>query len=253
MDGYFIVVGDDYAAFAKNTGVLTVSQLIQRLRDPARWRGDERVVIGQGIDESIRALIHVTLQARHVHEVQDIDELALLELTHKRLRGHVLITAPRKVADREYRFSLALNDRSDRLSDHVTGQHVGAMLLLEAARQAMIVCLECEYVTDQNRNYGLILERYNSTYHHYAFPLPTSIDVTLRELRPHTPAERQIPTQLDIVFSQAGIRVCEMQLDVTLYEAALLAKVETMKARKLIETLCSAEERRLLASAGEPA
>ena len=235
MNDFCIVVGNDYAAFANNECVFTVSQLMYQVENPLNWSGEEHVVIGQGIEESTRALLKVALQNRGVENIDDLDDLVPVDLTHKRSRKNVLISEPRRIAKGKYGFRLALDDGSDRLSDHVTGQHIGAMLLLEAARQATVVTLEYEYQTQAGPRYGFILERFNSTFSNYVFPLPTSIAVILREKG--SPLDKIIAIELIISFTQAGEEVCEMLLDVKLFASASLEKVEARKARTIINTL----------------
>jgi hypothetical protein len=50
----------------------------------------------------------------------------------------VLITAPQRIAQQTFRCELAVNDSQDRLSDHVTGEQIGGMLLMKVARQVTI-------------------------------------------------------------------------------------------------------------------
>lgn len=230
-DKLYLVIGDDYAAFATDGNVVTVSELTKEIANCHPWRGDEIIVFGQGISESARNELKLALESCNVSRIDEIDVLAPLHLTHKKDRDNILITRPRNIAPKRYQFDLALNDRLDRLSDHVTGQHVGAMLLMEAARQSVIATLECEYASRR----GLILDHFNSQFFNYAFPVPTLLTVTLMEIGEKS--ENYISTVLTIEFQQAGKRICEMQLDVKLYEPALLEKVEARRARQTLDML----------------
>ncbi|NRR33514.1 hypothetical protein HSX11_25390 [Oxalobacteraceae bacterium] len=231
-----IVVGDDYAHFANsNSGVLTASELLRQIDQPDRWSGADRVVLGQGMAEATRAELVAALRARQVGLVEDLDTLAPLQLTHKHHRENVLITEPRNITALCYQFNLVLNEINDRLSDHVTGQHVGAMLLMEAARQAVVASLECEYSRHSAVPLGFVLERFNSRFDNYVFPLPTAMTVTIVERSGKQ--DKNVAASLTIVFQQAGLQVCEMLMDVTLFETQVLDKIESRKARKSVDVL----------------
>lgn len=234
-DKIHIVVGNDYAEFAKHRNVLTILDMMLALRDTERWTGDESVIIGQGISDDEREMLRAALRVRRIHCIEEPGRLVPLQLTHKSNRDNVLISEPRKIAEGRYQFNFTLNDILDRLSDHVTGQHVGAMLLMEAARQAVIVTLEEEYCIASGTQQGLILERFHSQFDNYVFPLPASMLVVAEEM--DSGDDRHTSVVLTIAFYQAGQQVCEMLLDVKLYEAALLEKVENLKARKTIDML----------------
>jgi hypothetical protein len=233
-----IVVGDDYARFAEcNSDVVTTSAMMTRLQDPSLWQGRHKVLLGQGISERTRLAMMAALEELGVDDVQPVDPSSPLQLTHKRSKGHVLITEPCRMADQAYRFGLLLDAQNDRLSDHVTGQHVGAMLLMEAARQAVVATLECAYVQPRGTPLGLVLERFDSSFQNYAFPLPTQLTVTVTEREGRQ--SRNIAVSLDVAFEQAGLQVCRMVLDVNLIEAAVLDAIETRKARKCVDLLRS--------------
>lgn len=81
------------------------------------WSGQECVIIGQGIDETIRESLRSQLALSGVTCISHIDALAPLALTHKRSRSAVLIGAPRRTGPRCYEYGFVMNDVLDRLSD----------------------------------------------------------------------------------------------------------------------------------------
>lgn len=228
----YFVVGDDYQQFASNENVLTESELMDVLDSGTKWHPDDRVVCGQGLSLTARKNISQALLRHGIASPSPSAMPAPAEQTHKKTLDHVLVSAPVQVLPRTYQFDLLVGDECDRLSDHVTGQHLGAMLLLEAARQAVIVTLEQEYSAGQKGKWGLILEKYNSQYTNYAFPLPTQLTVEVSESGKIS--KRQIPVSLAMAFEQAGRTISHMSMDVLLYDTALLNKVEARGAREAL-------------------
>jgi hypothetical protein len=229
-----MVVGDSYSSFANRPNVFTFSQFMQELKNLNNWSGDEQIVIGQGINEDMREMMRSVFQFCEVSNVSHLDPLASLELTHKREKSSILITEPNQITSMCYEFGFIINDIQDRLSDHVTGQHVGAMLLMEAARQAGIAAIECQWLTGLDTRWGFILENFNARFDNYAFPMPTSITVNLKEL---TKTDSQILIELNIEFHQAGKKFSQMRLDARLYQVAVLEKLEKRRADQAISSL----------------
>ena len=235
INNFYLVVGDDYAAFANNDHVMTVSELIRELDASDNWSGEEQFVIGQGISNNTREMLKHALNANGISNVDHLNHLVETHMTHKKELENVLISEPCKINNNQYQFELMLNDKKDRLSDHVTNQHVGAMLLMEAARQAVIVSLEYEFPKEDGNKYGLILERFDSKFDSYVFPLPTQMIVRLEEQAEQSKKQKFII--LTITFFQAGNKICKMQLDVKKYESSPLKKLESRRARQVVDLL----------------
>jgi hypothetical protein len=233
--GFFLVVGDVYESFANNENVITATAFMRALQDQSRWFGDERIMIGQGLGANELHQIRELLHCRAISNVTHCGDLVPLHLTHKRNTDHVLISSPKKIAPHRYEYGLALNDRKDRLCDHVTGQHIGAMQLMEAARQAMIATLEYEYVDGTGKRIGLILERFDSRFENYVFPLPASMSVNIVERK--TVNDNHLSVTIVIRIIQAGQAMCQMELDLTLYDMSLLGKIEARRAKRAVATL----------------
>jgi len=233
-ENIFVVVGDSFASFAERPNVMTVSQLQQWLEAGDMWSGQESVIIGQGIDEAVRESLRSQLTLSGVACISHIDALAPLALTHKRSRAAVLIGAPHRTEPRCYEYGFIMNDMLDRLSDHVTGQHIGAIVLMEAARQATIASIECEWIAGQSVPQGFILESFNARFHTYVFPLPTTLRVRM-DLREQT--DTQIGIALAIEFHQAGKCVSQMELDVRLLHSAVLNRIEIRRAAQALDTV----------------
>lgn len=240
MEGYnnsdfFLVVGDAYELFANNENVMTASAFMRALNEPSCWVGNEQVVIGQGVSASELSKIFEMLKFREIKNISHFGDLVPLHLTHKRHTDHVLISSPKKVTSHCYEYSLVLNDRMDRLCDHVTGQHIGAMQFLEAARQAMIATLEYEYMESTGKHIGLILERFDSKFENYVFPLPISMSVNVIE---RMTAKNNHPSVTVLIgIFQVGRRMCQIEMDITLYDITLLGKIEVRNAKRAITTL----------------
>lgn len=234
-DNTLVVVGDDYANFADQEGVLTLTSMYEKLLSDQNWPDKSaQIIMGQGISYHDREFLTHTLKKRKVNQYFPIAKTASLNATHKRSDENVLITDFRKCQNKHYQFDLSLTDKVDRLSDHVTGKHVGAMLLMEAARQATIAVLEDEYCQVGDNQYGLILDRFDSQFTGYLFPLPTTLSTSIEELRS---SSKNITVVVKTSVSQCGVEIANISLDVTLCVSKVLNKIESRRAQGAIKEL----------------
>lgn len=231
----YVIVGDDYKNFAQQAGVFTVSAFYQTMLDDQEWpEQDAQVIMGQGIGYNDRDFIASALNKRGVDNFFPIAPLANLQDTHKCTPENIMITAPRKRDRLCYEFDLTITDKVDRLSDHVTGKHVGAMLLMEAARQATIVVLEEAYCKAAAEKFSLVLDKFESKFEAYLFPLPTTLTTSIYEIKV---SPKNICVIVTSVVKQGEAEIATISLDVTLCSASTLDKIEDRKSQAAVRDL----------------
>lgn len=228
----FIIVGDDYKSFAQQAGVFTVSAFYQLMLNDQSWPDSSaQIILGQGIGYNDRDFIASALAKRGVENFYPYASLASLQDTHKRSNENVMITEPRKLDRLAYEFDLTITDKVDRLSDHVTGKHVGAMLLMEAARQATIVVLEEAYSKHSGEKFSMVLDKFESKFEAYLFPLPTTLTTRIYEIKV---SPKNICVIVTSVVTQGGNEIAIISLDVTLCVSQTLDKIEERKAQSAV-------------------
>lgn len=231
-----IIVGDEYAALAKHEGVYSVSQVWHELSLPADMDIDQ-VYFGLGVDETECSNLNEALLRRGARCIEGLASLVETKLTHKVNRAHVLVAGGQRLRERSYAYDLFLDTAQDRLCDHVTGQHVSGMLLMEAGRQAATVSLGQQYPSKPSHEWEMVLENITASFSNYAFPIPTSIRVDISENS--EPTEKQIDVSIFLIFRQVEQDICNIRFDVKLCEKGMLLKIEDRKARRVIDTLLS--------------
>ncbi len=234
-ENYYVIVGNDYARFADQPDVYTVSDFFENMTASRDWPGSDAIVVmGQGIGLRDREFIDSCLKKKDISCTYAIPTLATTEETHKHSEENILITSPQRLGAFNYRFDLAITDKLDRLSDHVTGRHVGAMLLMEAARQATIAALDLEYSKAGDQAYGLILDRFDSQFTGYLFPLRATLTTVIEEKET---ASKNISVAVKTTVSQCGADIAVLVLDVTLCGTSLLDKIEQRKSQMAVKQL----------------
>ena len=157
-----------------------------------------------------------------------------LAITHKATADYVLIGAPRCVGPGLYKTELEIGSGTDRLADHVTGQHIGGMLLVEAARQFGIAAIETEYAANGEMSYGFAWNSLSVRFLSYAFPVPTELTVQLTRNENQT-RRNQHSIALAFRIVQCGQVVAEVSIETTLLEKAVLSKLESRRGAQIAE------------------
>ncbi|NED10513.1 AfsA-related hotdog domain-containing protein [Streptomyces sp. SID9124] len=177
-----IAVGDRFEDFLANRGTVPVSELIARLR-AGELTETLSVGIGQGLSAGQLAEIRA-LAEEHGPAVSlgkgGVPEPAEQRLTHKHDAKNVLIGPVGQTGEKRFVADLVIDERVEVLEDHLTGQHIPAITLLEAARQMWTVVTEQFFVTGPEKT-RFVISSVNSEFHSFVFPLPATAQYELLE------------------------------------------------------------------------
>ncbi|OUS01158.1 hypothetical protein A9Q81_09875 [Gammaproteobacteria bacterium 42_54_T18] len=231
----YIIVGDDYHMFSNGVSVVTATEFYEMLSQPNLHRLEgSTILLGQGISTNVRRNLLKHLDAHNVTDIVTSRVPAACDLTHKITEDNALISNPRVQSKLHHEYDLIINDKIDRLSDHVTGLHIGAMPLMEAVRQATICILELAYITDKLK-FGLVLNSYRSDFVGYLFPVGATLNVTINEVDMSSKTKFNVVVNTDVM--QCGSKVAAIGLDVTLIIKSKLDDIEAKRAKRLLNKL----------------
>ncbi|OKO99466.1 AfsA-related hotdog domain-containing protein [Xenorhabdus eapokensis] len=182
---YIVVVGDRFTEFSENNNVLTFSQVLKFL-SAAQCEDDYQVIFGQGlskenIEEFKNLLRHgdtdKTLLLNKIHLLRETTRN-----THKHKVENVLISETIKTGVVSYQCHLLIDDGCAEMADHVTGQHIQGMVLLEACRQ-MVNSVSERFLIKTGSEKSFVLHAMNSEFKEYLFPVASSMEMTIRHFR----------------------------------------------------------------------
>jgi hypothetical protein len=194
-------------------------------------RADTAIVVGQGL----------TAEQRHHVErlVADADGArfavapprpAELDLVHKRVAKNVMITEPVRLGPDRFAVRLAVDERTETLEDHLTGQHIPAVALTEAARQTWTAVTEVFLLDDATRS-RFVVNEFRATFRSYVFPLPATIEYTLVG-RKRDSVQEQFHCEIAII--QGGTVAATFDASYRVIPLAFCEKQEAMAARQAI-------------------
>lgn len=226
----WMVTDDVFAEFNRECGAIDVTELRRRL-EVGDIAVDDCFLAGQGLTEAscaeIEAAAHHLGHAgafsywRHGSDARR----APRSLTHKHQPQNSMISVPQKCMDGSYRSDLLISSGNELISDHVTGQHVQGMVLVEACRQMFIAVSEMCHMDHQNGRLGyVVFNRMEASFMAFTFPIPARVEY--REVSRGEPRPDRLAISAELTVIQNDRATTKLNVDYTLFASDRLKQKE---------------------------
>jgi len=185
MEDKVLIVGDRFYEFARNDGVITISELEDWMESKKSDFKNYVYELGQGLsDNRIKHLLETAekYNCRDLFKFNNLNKCGIKQV-HKRRPENSMLSVPVRITENTYEADLHIDDASELMIDHVSGQHVQGMVLIEAARQAILAITEEFYSEDITGAVSFVWEGINVEYKAYAFPIKTQILLSVDSLK----------------------------------------------------------------------
>lgn len=222
------VVGDRFEEFLALPGTVAASLLLELLRTgEAR---PLRITVGQGLTgEQLTELDGLVAAGRCVLATQrQVPQPVERAVTHKTYDKNVLIGDLEALGEGRYRAPLVLDERVEVLEDHLTGLHIPAVTLLEAARQTWTAVTE-RYLVGAEPSTRFVIGHVNSTFLNLVFPLPAHLEYRPVR-RERGPVGEAIGFTVEV--QQTGRIAARFEAEIRAIPQRFAVKQETMAARQ---------------------
>ncbi|MEV3938067.1 AfsA-related hotdog domain-containing protein [Glycomyces sp. NPDC049804] len=226
-----MVVGDRFEEFLTHPGTIGVSAMLEFLRIGA-GDGPPKITVGQGLTgEQLAELDKFAETGRCVLSTQDhVPQPVERAVTHKVYEKNVLIGDLERVGEGRYRTPLVLDERVEVLEDHLTGLHIPAVTLLEAARQTWTAVTE-RYLIEPEPKSRFVISHVNSTFLNFVFPIPAQLEYRLRS-KEKGPVGHVIAFTVEI--QQTGRIAARFEAEIRVIPERFAEKQEAMAARQTL-------------------
>lgn len=234
-----LVVGDKFAAYARGKDVITLSNLrgLLTLSIPLlSHQGRTVLVPGQGLnEEAVNQLLEEASQSPNLSDFDfslwhNLPKRAPVALTHKHRPENVLVSTPTRLNATDFQMHLMVDEDCELMGDHLSGQHVQGMVLIEAARQGMLAITEAYLIPENGIDYSFVFEALSVQYSHYTFPLGAVIEAKMIECSTDNP--KRLHFAAETVVKQCGQTVSEFTMSFSAMERSRINKREGMMASK---------------------
>lgn len=230
LDDTLVVVGDRFEEFLTNRRTISASALLWALRTH-NFPDDLSIVVGQGLSEHHRAALRdiVANADKPVRVFGAIPERAAPPLTHKRNPRNILVSDPVRVDDTHFVADLVLDEDVEVLADHLTGQHIPAITLAEAARQMWTAVTERCFPAADGEGRRFVIASFGAAFHRFVFPLPATVHYELRE---RTAGAVDETFRCVVTVQQDGQLAAEIEATYRVIPESIARKQEAMAARQ---------------------
>lgn len=234
-----LVVGDKFSSFALGKDAITVSQLKGLMalpHDMLPFTGRVKLIPGQGMGEQCISdiLLMASRLDRHAKFDfslwQQLPARAPREITHKHQLENTLISTPVQIAQDLYEMHFLIDENSELMSDHQSGQHVQGMLLIEAVRQATVAITELFFLSQAEGSFAFVLNNMSVKYNNFSFPLPAKIHCRISDKLADLPKRLNFSIEADVV--QCGTSVSTLHFEIAAMDKERIFKQENRQALK---------------------
>lgn len=236
------IVGNKFREFSRNDGVVTIGDFAEMARTGTfeSLPTGCRLVAGQGVREAELQAIHD--QARWALSARNIDIGPALRrgarasrlLTHKHRIQNAIISHPTRIDENHFEALLLLDERSELMTDHQTGQHIQGMILIEAARQLFLAVTE-EYFIGQavHDRYYFVINNLDVKFKGFVFPVDATLGYEIVSKDIQNPARMRFDTVVSVL--QGGACVTEVAFGFTAFYASKIEEKEQQQAVSLLD------------------
>jgi hypothetical protein len=237
-----LIVSDKFHNFATRKDVITKSELYNLLqaenvvfpkKDPIY------LIPGQGFSENdVKNILNLALSAKNASYFdfsmwQSLPKRASSQLTHKYKKENILISEPERVSCDEFSMNVLIDESCEMMRDHQTGLHVQGIILLEASRQGYLAIIEKFFSSAAMDKKYFIFNSMNVNYNRFAFPLPATLKVIIREKDLSNSKKQQATMDMEII--QCGNCSASFSLDMTIMANKRIAIMETKLASQSLD------------------
>ena len=235
-----VVVGDIFKNLCDEQRVLNYSDVIDKIK--LGDVGNVHLALEQGICEDqyqeMLTLLELYDHSKTISISSYFDEVSRCpaNFTHKSKVVNTLISDPGKLDDKNYYSYLLINENCADLSDHVTGQHLQGMLLMEAARQMTLAITEKYFIEQEFHNkVSFITHSSEIKFHEYAFPVSTRIDYRIIKHRGVFKNTGEFTVAIGFVQNEIVVSECYYKFSVL--DKKFVCEKEKISAKSIINNL----------------
>lgn len=182
-----LVVGEKFKQFADHSKVINIHAFEEIIRTALSNNLCYKVHFGQGINKKQIQQLFTLVYDYNAHDFFDFQEIDRYHKKASRLHTHkfnnknILISDPIQINENDYTAWLQIDDRCIDISDHLTGQHIQGMVLIEAARQ-MVNSVTEKYLIDRTEEkHRFIADKIQSVFHSFVFPMESLLTLRVRK------------------------------------------------------------------------
>jgi A-factor biosynthesis hotdog domain len=228
-----VVVGDRFFNFTETENVISATTA-ERMIGDTKTPGNVRLHLGQGVSLGrVERLISIAKQHQKAWMLAFSHiKKAGSKLVHKHNPRNSLLGIPERINQNLYSVDVYLNDECAEMSDHLTGQHIQGMVLVEAARQAFLAITEVFYLKDNAPSSYFVINKMDTEYKRFVFPVAIRISYEVVEHVPGKNGSHRFKVMMSLM--QNDQVCCIVKVEFSTYDAAFIKTKEKTLAHEAV-------------------
>jgi len=232
------IVGDKFTGFSENDNVITISDFEKIMIKGNIESTCQFYRIGQGV--SYERTSNIYKNTSHLNDCGIfVDDKSFdksgRHLVHKHNSANSMIGFPSKLSKFLYAADVHIDDRCSELDDHITGQHISGMVLVEACRQMFLAVTELFYLNEFDNNFYFVIKRNSVEYKKFVFPIDVHINYEVLDYKVIKSGVLSFNVSMDVVqCDEVCATVC---YEFVVYDELLILNKEAVKAKEIIKSL----------------
>jgi len=240
LDKFVHVVGDKFAGFRNNNRVITLMEFEHIVETDGKNVNPGTVfVAGQGLQQKRVAAILKKLSESKSSSCVNFRQSSLKKadswMTHKHHAENIMISEPNRIDSTNFCAQIVLDDLCAEMSDHMTGQHIQGLVLLEAARQMFIAVTSNYFLEEKHKkNSYFVLSHMDIDYKSFVFPLQIEL---LYEIKDQT-IDKHGNMTFDVCMKimQLTNILIEVNITFSVYKNIFMRMIEASRASNILDS-----------------
>lgn len=233
-DNTMYIVGKKFISFCDYNTVWDIDTAIDQLAEIIHMYN--RIILGQGVSRRDGRTLTENLRNIGAYKAVDVQEHmsdpASKEWVGKTHDRNILVSSPTQSAPSKCEAFLIIDDMCVEMSDYISGEQVPGNVLIEAARQMFVICVnQFGFSKDTQtivRNMQFSINEIRALFHLFIFPLETRIHLRFTDTQIW---EKSAVAKAHISFYQNANRCCEVFCEAQALSKNLLQTIKAKSAR----------------------
>lgn len=225
---------------SKFQNVMTETDPLDHVLSGKELQQDIVFIVQQGVDlwsltSAIKTYSKRTqITSKYSIEASICEARATKRFAHKSRSENILISTPRKLADRKFEMDLCFSSQNEFFLDHMTGMHIQGMALIEAARQAFLAVTESHFLDGSSEDYYFVIKSMDTSFQNFVFPFDATLTYDITKI---SPKKTRLGVEATITITQSDVVCAVIKVAFTAFEAEKIAARERDVAQTFFDEL----------------
>jgi len=153
--------------------------------------------------------------------------------SHKHKQQNITVSLAQKLTDHSYKLALTFDGGNEFFQDHMTGQHIQGMAVIESMRQAFLAITEQFFLTDTNEGYYFVIHEMATRFERFVFPIEAQAHYHIQEQRVKS---GRYYARVKVTVEQGGNTCAISDIRFTAYNSVFIAEKESQIAQDTLDT-----------------